>query len=157
MQTAKTKIVTENRKARHDFHIIEKYETVIALTGTEVKSLRQGKCNLQDSHVAVNKGIEMVLYGCHISPYEQGNLNNHEPLRERKLLMHKSEILKLYSKTREKGLTLIPLKMYFTHGKVKVEIALASGKKQHDKRQDIAERDAKRDIARIIKSGRRDE
>ncbi|MFA6075917.1 MAG: SsrA-binding protein SmpB [Negativicutes bacterium] len=157
MQTNKIKIVTENRKARHDFHIIEKYETGIALTGTEVKSLRQGKCNLQDSHVAVNKNVELILCGCHISPYEQGNINNHEPLRERKLLMHKSEILKLFSKTREKGLTLIPLKMYFTRGKVKVEIALASGKKQHDKRQDIAERDAKRDIARIIKSDSRNE
>lgn len=152
MHTDKIKIITENRKARHDFHIIEKFEAGIALTGTEVKSLRQGKCNLQDSFVAVNKGIELMLSGCHISPYEQGNINNHEPLRERKLLMHKSEILKLFSRTREKGLTLIPLKMYFVRGKVKLEIALASGKKLHDKRQDIAERDAKRDIARVVKS-----
>ena len=146
------KIATDNRKARHEYHIIEKYEAGIALTGTEVKSLRQGKCNLQDGYVEVTKSIELLLHNCHISPYEQGNRYNHEPLRVRQLLMHKYEINKLWGKTREKGLTLVPLKIYFTRGRAKIEIGLARGKQLHDKRDDIAERDAKRDIERLMKN-----
>src|SRR5574344_2664042 len=117
------KIIAENREARHDYEIHETYETGIALVGTEVKSLRAGKANLKDAYGAVNKAGEVVLYNMHISPYEQGNQFNHEPLRDRKLLMHKSEIKKLIGKTKEKGYTLVPLKLYFVHGLVKVELA----------------------------------
>ena len=144
------KIVAENRKARHDYHIHETYEAGIALTGTEVKSLRAGRANLKDSYAHVENG-EMMISQMHISPYEQGNIFNHEPMRKRKLLMHKKEILKLFGKTREKGYSLVPLKLYFTRGKVKVQIALASGKKNYDKRQDIAARDAKRDMERAMR------
>jgi SsrA-binding protein len=144
------KIVAENRKARHDYHIHETYEAGIALTGTEVKSLRAGKANLKDSYARIDHA-EIMLYQLHISPYEQGNRFNHEPLRTRKLLMHRDEINKLIGKTKEKGYTLVPLKLYFTRGKAKVELALATGKKNYDKRQDIAERDAKREMARAIR------
>ena len=144
------KIVAENRKARHDYHIHETYEAGIALTGTEVKSLRAGKANLKDSYAHVENG-EMMISQMHISPYEQGNIFNHDPLRKRKLLMHKKEILKLFGKTREKGYSLVPLKLYFTRGKAKLQIALASGKKNYDKRQDIAARDAKRDMERAMR------
>ena len=149
------KIVAENRKARHDYAIHETYETGIALVGTEVKALRAGKANLKDSYAAVTKSAEVYLYNMHISPYEQGNQFNHEPLRDRKLLMHKAEIKKLIGKTREKGFTLVPLKLYFSHGKVKVELALATGKKLYDKRQSLAERAAKRDIDRAMKTRNR--
>ena len=144
------KIVAENRKARHDYHIHETYEAGIALTGTEVKSLRAGKANLKDSYAHVENG-EMMISQMHISPYEQGNIFNHEPMRKRKLLMHKKEILKLFGKTREKGYSLVPLKLYFTRGKAKLQIALATGKKNYDKRQDIAARDAKRDMERAMR------
>ena len=144
------KIVAENRKARHDYHIHETYEAGIALTGTEVKSLRAGRANLKDSYAHVENG-EMMISHMHISPYEQGNIFNHEPMRKRKLLMHKKEILKLFGKTREKGYSLVPLKLYFTRGKAKLQIALASGKKNYDKRQDIAARDAKRDMERAMR------
>lgn len=144
------KIAAENRKARHDYHIHETYEAGIALTGTEVKSIRAGRVNLKDSYAHVENG-EMMISQMHISPYEQGNIFNHEPMRKRKLLMHKREILKLFGKTREKGYSLVPLKLYFTRGKVKVQIALASGKKNYDKRQDIAARDAKRDMERAMR------
>ena len=144
------KIVAENRKARHDYHIHETYEAGIALTGTEVKSLRAGKANLKDSYAHVENG-EMMISQMHISPYEQGNIFNHDPMRKRKLLMHKKEILKLFGKTREKGYSLVPLKLYFTRGKAKLQIALASGKKNYDKRQDIAARDAKRDMERAMR------
>jgi SsrA-binding protein len=144
------KIVAENRKARHDYHIHETYEAGIALTGTEVKSLRAGKANLKDSYAHVENG-EMMISQMHISPYEQGNIFNHEPMRKRKLLMHKKEILKLFGKTREKGYSLVPLKLYFTRGKAKLQIALASGKKNYDKRSAIAEKEAKRRIDRKIK------
>lgn len=144
------KIAAENRKARHDYHIHETYEAGIALTGTEVKSIRAGRVNLKDSYAHVENG-EMMISQMHISPYEQGNIFNHEPMRKRKLLMHKKEILKLFGKTREKGYSLVPLKLYFTRGKVKVQIALASGKKNYDKRQDIAARDAKRDMERAMR------
>ncbi len=144
------KVVAENRKARHDYHIHETYEAGIALTGTEVKSLRAGKANLKDSYARIDNA-EIMLHNLHISPYEQGNRFNHEPLRTRKLLMHRYEINKLIGKTKEKGYTLVPLKLYFTRGKAKVELALATGKKNYDKRQDIAERDAKREMDRAVR------
>ena len=144
------KIVTENRKARHDYHILETYEAGLALAGTEVKSLRSGKANLQDSYARV-ENAELVLYNMHVSPYDQGNRFNHEPKRKRKLLMHKREIMRLLGKTREKGLALIPLKVYFKNGYAKVELALAKGKKAYDRREDMAARDAKRDIDRAMK------
>jgi len=140
-----------NRKARHEYHIDETYEAGIALSGTEIKSIRAGKANLQDSFARIENG-ELVLYNMHISPYEQGNRFNHEPKRPRKLLMHKREIMRLFGQTREKGYSLIPLKVYFKSGKwAKVELALARGKKQYDKREDIAARDAQRDIDRAIR------
>jgi len=144
------KIAAENRKARHDYHIHETYEAGIALTGTEVKSLRAGKANLKDSYARIDNA-EIMLHNMHISPYEQGNRFNHEPLRTRKLLMHRYEINKLIGKTKEKGYTLVPLKLYFTKGKVKVELGLATGKHTYDKRQDLAERDAKRDMERTLR------
>ncbi|WP_027364937.1 SsrA-binding protein SmpB [Desulfotruncus alcoholivorax] len=141
-----------NRKARHEYHIEETYEAGISLKGTEVKSIRAGKANLQDSFARVENG-ELVLYNMHISPYEQGNQFNHEPKRPRKLLMHKREIMRLYGQTREKGFALIPLKAYFKeNGKVKIELALARGKKKYDKREDIAARDAKREMDRAMKN-----
>lgn len=144
------KNVTENRKARHEYHILETFEAGIALFGTEVKSLRDGKANLQDSFARVENG-ELMLYNMHISPYEQGNQFNHEPKRPRRMLMHKYEIMRLLGKTREKGLALIPLKVYFKNGLAKVELALAKGKKLYDRRDDIAAKDAQRDIDRAMK------
>ena len=144
------KIVAENRKARHDYFIHETYEAGIVLTGTEVKSLRAGKANLKDSYARIDNA-ELMLHNLHISPYDQGNRFNHEPLRTRKLLMHRMEINKLIGKTKEKGYALVPLKLYFTRGKAKVEVGLATGKKTYDKRQDIAERDAKRDVERVMR------
>lgn len=144
------KIAAENRKARHDYHIHETYEAGIVLTGTEVKSLRAGKANLKDSYGRV-ENTEVFLHNLHISPYEQGNRFNHEPLRKRKLLMHRYEINKLIGKVKEKGYTLVPLKIYFTHGLAKVELALATGKKLYDKRDDMAERDAKREMDRALR------
>ncbi|MGB9803436.1 SsrA-binding protein SmpB [Desulfofundulus sp.] len=145
------KVVTVNRKARHDYHILETYEAGIALTGTEVKSLRAGRANLQDSFARV-ENAELFLYNMHISPYDQGNRFNHEPKRTRKLLMHKREILRLLGKSREKGLALIPLKVYFNdRGKAKVELALARGKKVYDKREDMAARDARREMERALR------
>lgn len=151
--TSGVKYIAENRKARHDYFIHETYEAGIALTGTEVKSLRQGKANLKDSFCRIEHG-ELLLLGMHISPYEQGNRFNHDPLRTRRLLMHKYEILKLFGKTKEKGYTLIPLNLYFKKGKVKVTMALVSGKKLYDKRQALAEKEAKRDIERRMKERR---
>jgi len=144
------KNVTENRKARHDYHILETFEAGIALSGTEVKSLRAGRANLQDSFARIDNG-ELILYNMHISPYEQGNRFNHEPKRARRLLMHKREIMRLLGKTREKGLALIPLKVYFKNGWAKVELALARGKKLYDRREDMAARDARREIDRAMK------
>ncbi len=145
-----TKPVCENRKARHDYFVHETYEAGIALVGTEVKSLRAGKANLKDSFALIRNN-EVYLDNMHISPYEQGNIFNHDPLRARKLLMHKAEIVKLGSKIKEKGFTLVPLKVYFTHGKAKVLLGLATGKKNYDKRQSLAEKAAKRDIQRALK------
>ena len=144
---APIKIVADNRKARHDYHVHESYEAGIVLTGTEVKSLRAGKANLKDAYARI-ENLELMLHNMHISPYDPGNRFNHEPLRNRKLLMHRSEIDKLIGKTQEKGYTLVPLKLYFTHGIAKIQIGLVTGKKNYDKRQDMAERDAKRDMDR---------
>ena len=144
---AAIKIIADNRKARHDYHIHESYEAGIVLTGTEVKSLRAGKANLKDAYARI-ENLELILHNMHISPYDAGNRFNHEPLRNRKLLMHRSEIDKLIGKTQEKGYTLVPLKMYFTHGIAKVQVGLVTGKKNYDKRQDMAERDAKREMDR---------
>lgn len=146
------KLVAQNRKARHDYHIENTYEAGIVLTGTEVKSLRQGRASLVDGYAAVEGG-EVWLYGVHIPEYTQGTWTNHEPRRKRKLLLHGEEINKLVSKTRESGLTIIPLSLYFNDGYAKVEIALARGKKAYDKRHTMAERDAKREVDRAV--GRR--
>lgn len=142
--------LAENRKARHDYHIHETYEVGMALTGTEIKSLRGGRANLSDSYANVKDG-ELWLVGFHISPYEQGNIFNQDPIRTRKLLMHKNEILKLYGQSREKGFTLVPLKIYLKRGMAKLLLGLASGKKNYDKRQDLAEKDAKREMERAFK------
>lgn len=148
------KIACENRKARHDFFIHETFETGLALQGTEVKSLRAGRANLKDSYAVIKNG-EVFVEHMHISPYEQGNIFNHDPLRVRKLLMHKAEIIKLFSKTREKGYTLVPLKVYFKHGRAKLELALASGKHNYDKRQDLQAKAAKREVERALKDKQR--
>jgi SsrA-binding protein len=141
------KNITVNRKARHEYEIIQSIEAGIVLLGTEVKSLRQGKINLVDSFAQIKNG-EVWLVSAHISEYTQGNINNHEPTRTRKLLLNKVEIRKLTSKVNEKGLTLIPLRVYFSSGKVKVELGLAKGKKVYDKREDIKKRDFQRDQQR---------
>jgi SsrA-binding protein len=144
------KNITVNRKARHEYHILQTYEAGIVLVGTEVKALREGKANLVDSYATIKNG-EVWLVGAHISEYKQGNINNHIPTRDRKLLLNKSEIRKLIGKTKEKGLTLIPLRMYFKNGRVKVELALAKGKKSYDKRETIAKRDFQREQEKKIK------
>jgi len=145
------KVVVTNRKAYHDYFIEEKFEAGMVLTGTEVKSLRDGRANLQDSYASVKDG-EVFLYHCHISPYSHGNLMNHDPLRARKLLLHKKEINKLLGKTQQKGLTLVPLRIYFSErGKAKVELGLAKGKKQYDRRESIKAREAGREVERAIK------
>lgn len=145
------KVVTENRKARHDYFIEETYEAGIALTGTEVKSLRGGKANLKDSYAQVEGG-EMFLFNMHISPYEQGNRYNVDPTRARKLLLHKSEINRLFGKVKQQGLTLVPLKVYFVRGRAKVELALAKGKKLYDKRDALAAKDAQREVERSMRA-----
>ncbi|GAQ24191.1 MULTISPECIES: SsrA-binding protein SmpB [Tepidanaerobacter] len=140
-----------NRKARHDYHILETFEAGIALSGTEVKSLREGKGNLKDSFARIENG-EIFLYNMHISPYEKGNIYNKDPLRPRKLLMHKKEINRLLSKVKEKGLTLVPLRLYLNErGLVKVELALAKGKALYDKREDARQKDASREIEKAFK------
>lgn len=154
MSKEKIKIVTENRKARHDYFIEETYEAGLVLVGTEVKSLRAGRANLKDSYAQVVHG-EMFLYNLHISPYEQGNRFNVDPLRPRKLLMHQREIKRLYGQVKQQGLTLIPLKIYFKKGRAKVELALAKGKRLYDKRKALAEKDAQREIARALRAKER--
>jgi SsrA-binding protein len=144
------KVLAKNRKARHLYNIVETFESGIALQGTEVKSVRDARVNLKDSYARVENG-ELFLYNMHISPYTHGNRFNHEPLRPRKLLMHRREINRLGGYVQEKGLTLVPLSLYLRRGKVKVELALARGKRDYDKRQDIAERDAKREMERAFK------
>lgn len=149
-QTDQEKNITVNRKATHEYAILQTYEAGIVLVGTEVKSLRQGKANLVDGYAKIENG-EVWLVNAHISEYTQGNINNHNPRRERKLLLNRSEIRKLIGKTKEKGLTLIPLRLYFKNGRVKVELALAKGKKVYDKRRDIAKKDFQREQIRRIK------
>ncbi|MZP29371.1 SsrA-binding protein SmpB [Heliobacterium undosum] len=144
------KVLCENRRARHDYHIDETYEAGMALKGTEIKSLRQGKGNLKDSYARVENG-EVLLYNMHISPFEQGNIYNHEPTRTRKLLLNRSEIRKLGAATHQKGLTLVPLRIYLKRGYAKLELAIARGKKHYDKREDIARRDAEREMARAMR------
>jgi len=144
------KNITVNRKAQHEYFIIQTFEAGIVLMGTEVKSLREGKVNLVDSYATIKNG-EVWLLNAHISEYKQGNINNHNPTRDRKLLLNKSEIRKLIGKIKEKGLTLIPLRLYFLKGKVKVELALAKGKKSFDKRESIAKKDFQREQERRIK------
>ena len=144
------KNITVNRKARHEYSILQTIEAGMVLVGTEVKALRQGKANLVDSYSKIQQG-EIWLVNANISEYTQGNINNHDPRRERKLLLNKSEIKKLTSNINEKGLTLIPLRLYFKKGRVKVELAVAKGKKVYDKRRDIAKRDFERDQDRKVK------
>lgn len=141
------KVIAFNRKATHGYDIQESLEAGLVLTGTEVKSIREGKANLKDSFIKIDRG-EAFLMGCHISPYSHGNIYNHDPLRDRKLLLHKREINRLYGKIAEKGLTLVPLKLYFKDGYVKIEVALAKGKKLFDKREAIKHREAKRELER---------
>ena len=147
MTTDSEKTVATNRKALHDYFILEAFEAGIALKGTEVKSLRQGNASFQDCYATIKNG-EVWLIGMHINPFEKGNINNHDPKRDRKLLMHKREILRLYGKVSEKGLTLVPLKIYFKKNIVKVEIGLAQGKKLYDKREAIAKREVERKLRR---------
>lgn len=144
------KLIANNKKAYHDYFILDTYETGIALHGTEVKSLRMGKCSIKESFICIENG-EVYIYGMHISPYEKGNIFNKDPLRVRKLLLHKAEINKLLGKTKEKGIAIIPLKVYFKGSLVKAEIGLAKGKKLYDKRQDIAKKDQRREAQREFK------
>jgi len=148
------KLICNNKKAYHDYFIEEKFEAGMVLTGTEVKSLRLGKANLNDAFAQVRAG-EAYLNNLHISPYDFGNRSNHDPDRARKLLLHKKEIIKLFSKIREQGYTLIPLKLYFKDGLVKAELGLAKGKKHYDKREDLKKKDHNREIDQAMKSARR--
>ena len=150
MAKSSTKLIANNKKAYHDYFILDTYEAGIALAGTEVKSLRMGKCSIKESFVRIENG-EVFIYGMHISPYEKGNIFNKDPLRERKLLLHKAEINKLLGKMKEKGIAIVPLKVYFKGSLVKVEIGLARGKKLYDKRQDIAKKDMRREASRDFK------
>jgi SsrA-binding protein len=146
------KLIAQNKKARHDYAVVDVFECGVVLQGTEVKSLRLGRASLVDGFATIENG-EVFLHGVHIPIYEQGSWTNHEPRRVRKLLLHKGEILRLIGKTKESGLTLVPLALYFSDGKVKVELALARGKKSYDKRQDLAKRDADREVRKAL--GRR--
>lgn len=148
---ANMKTIAQNKKARHDYFVEETYEAGIELCGTEVKSLRAGRVNLKDSWCSIVDG-EIFINGMHISPYEQGNIFNRDPMRVRKLLMHKKEILKLYGTVKQTGYSLIPISLYFKDSKVKLQVGLCKGKKLYDKRADMAERSAKRDIERALKS-----
>ena len=150
MAKAQGKLIANNKKAYHDYFILEKYEAGIVLHGTEVKSLRMGKCSIKEAFIRIENG-EMFIYGMHISPYEKGNIFNKDPLRVRKLLLHSYEIRKIEGKIREKGYTLVPLKVYFKGSLVKVEIGVAKGKKLYDKRQDIAKKDQRRETEREFK------
>ena len=144
------KLIANNKKAYHDYFIEESYEAGIALHGTEVKSMRQGKCSIKESFIRIENG-EVYVYGMHVSPYEKGNIFNKDPLRVKKLLLHKYEINKLSGKVAEMGLTVVPLLVYFMAGKVKVEVGLARGKKLYDKRQDIARKDQRREAEKEFK------
>jgi SsrA-binding protein len=147
------KVIAENRRARHEYHLLDRIEAGVVLTGTEVKSLREGGATLQRSYGDVRDG-EVWLVGAHIAPYDRGTTASHDPDRDRKLLLHAREISSLIGKVKERGFTLVPTKLYFKNGRVKVELALARGKEQHDKRRDIARRDADRQIERALKARR---
>ena len=147
------KLIADNRRARHDYHLLDRLEAGIALTGTEVKALREGRVQLGQAYADVRDG-EVWLVGAHISEYAQGNIANHDPDRDRKLLLHRREIASLIGKVQERGLTLVPTRLYFKDGRVKVELALARGKEARDKRRDIARREADRQIERALKGGR---
>ncbi len=147
-----TKLIAQNRRARHEYHVEETFEAGLVLTGTEVKSCRDGKVNLADAYATVRDG-EAWLHGCHISPYSHGNRTNHDPVRSRKLLLHRHELEKLAAKVAEEGRTLVPLRVYFKHGLVKAEVAVAKGKRAYDKRETQARRDAERSMRREL--GRR--
>ena len=151
MKTENFKTISENRKARHEYFVLESMETGIELMGTEVKSLRLGQVNLKDSWWSIDNG-ELVIKGMHISPYENGNIFNRDPMRVRKLLMHRKEINRLFGKIKQDGLTLIPLSLYFKGSIVKVQLGLCKGKKLYDKREDAARKDAKRQIERAVKN-----
>lgn len=151
MAKTEGRLIANNKKAYHDYFILEKYEAGIVLHGTEVKSLRIGKCSVKEAFIRIENG-EMFIYGMHISPYEKGNIFNKDPLRVRKLLLHKKEIDKIYGKMREKGITVVPLRVYFSDSLVKVEIGLAKGKKLYDKREDIAKKDQRREAQREFKN-----
>jgi SsrA-binding protein len=148
-----SRILVENRKAWHDYEILETLEAGLVLTGTEIKALRAGKGNLRDSYARVD-GSEVIVHNMHVSPYDQGNRANVDPMRPRKVLLHREEIRRLVGKTREKGLTLIPLKIYLSHGRAKLEIGLARGKRQYDKREAITEREVARERERALKHDR---
>ena len=150
MAETEQRLIVSNRKARHDYQILEVLEAGIVLKGTEVKSLRKRNANLQDSYAVIKNG-ELWLLGLHISPYEQGNINNHDPVRTRKLLIQKKEMRKLFSRVSEQGLTLVPLSLYFNGPYAKVELAVARGKRSYDKREAIAKRDAQRAISRTLR------
>ena len=150
MAKTEKKLIANNKKAYHDFFLEEYFEAGIELHGTEVKSLRLGKCSIKEAFIRIENG-EVIIYGMHISPYEKGNIFNKDPLRPKRLLMHKKEIMRLLGKIKEKGYTLVPVKVYFKGSLVKVEIALARGKKLYDKRQDIAKKDARREAERDFK------
>ena len=154
MEKTALKTIAENRKARHEYFILESYEAGIELTGTEVKSIREGGLNLKDSWIAIEDG-EAFIKQMHISPYEKGNIFNKNPLRERKLLMHKREIMKLLGQIKQQGLTLIPISVYFKGSRVKVQVGLCKGKKLHDKREAAAQRDAKRTVEAALKQRQR--
>ncbi len=153
-QKEERKLVANNKKAYHDYFIDETYEAGVALHGTEVKSMRMGKCSIKESFIRIENG-EVFVYGMHVSPYEKGNIFNKDPLRVKKLLLHKAEIHKLAGRVAEKGYTLVPLQVYFKEGRVKVEIGLARGKKLYDKREDLAKKDARREIEREFKDKNR--
>ncbi len=153
-QVKTSRRIAENRKARHDYFVLETYECGIELVGTEVKSLRAGAVNLKDSYGSITRDGQIYLTGVHISPYEQGNIFNHDPRRDRRLLLHKREIYKLIGLTQQQGLTLVPLSLYFKNGRVKAELGLCRGKKLYDKRESAAKRDAERDMERAVKSRR---
>jgi SsrA-binding protein len=148
------KLIASNKKAYHEYHVLDKFEAGLQLRGTEVKSLREGAANLKESYVII-KGGEAFLFGAHISPYAHGNRENHDPLRTRKLLLHRREIEKLHVQLTEKGLTIVPLRLYFKGGRVKVEIGVVRGKKLFDKRETEKRREAERETAAAVKSGRR--
>ena len=150
MAKEELKLVANNKKAYHDYFIEEKYEAGLVLHGTEVKSLRMGKCSIKEAFIRIENG-EVFIYGMHISPYEKGNIFNKDPLRVRKLLLHKSQIQKLIGISAEKGYTIVPLQVYFSNGRAKIEIGLAKGKKLYDKRQDIAKKDQKREAEKELK------